>query len=177
MDDGIGSCPDPVRRAEAEAGPAELRAAWDQAATAWEAVSEPYPLAQALLHAAETALACDDRDGAADRLRRAADLAASLSADPLSQQIATLAHRARIALPGLERGTGDASPAPGLTERERDVMRLVAAGRSNKEIAAELFISPKTVSVHVSNILGKLGAATRGEAAAKAHALRLFDES
>jgi DNA-binding NarL/FixJ family response regulator len=55
------------------------------------------------------------------------------------------------------------------------VLRLVAAGRSNREIAAELFISPKTASVHVSNILGKLGAASRGEAAAKAHALRLFE--
>ena len=176
VDDGIGSCPDPATGA----GPAELRAAWDEAATAWAAVSEPYPLAQALVHAAETALACGDRDGAADRLQRAADLAASLSADPLSQQIATLARRARITLPGPgdhRSGNGDASPAPGLTERERDVLRLVAAGRSNREIAAELFISPKTVSVHVSNILGKLGAASRGEAAAKAHALRLFDQS
>src|ERR1700740_1763207 len=159
-------------------GPAELRAAWDQVAAAWEAVSEPYPLAQALLHAAETALASGDRDGAADRLQRGADLAASLSAEPLSHQIATLARRARVTLsgPGDHRsGTRDASPALGLTERERDVLRLVAAGRSNKEIAAELFISPKTASVHVSNILGKLGAASRGEAAAKAHALRVFD--
>ena len=55
------------------------------------------------------------------------------------------------------------------------MLRLVVAGRSNREIAAELFISPKTASVHVSNILGKLGTATRGEAAARAHALRLFD--
>jgi DNA-binding NarL/FixJ family response regulator len=51
----------------------------------------------------------------------------------------------------------------------------VAAGRSNRDIANELFISPKTASVHVSNILGKLGVASRGEAAAKAHALRLAD--
>jgi len=57
------------------------------------------------------------------------------------------------------------------------VLRLVAAGASNREIAAELFISPKTASVHVSNILGKLGAASRGEAAAKAHTLRLFDSA
>ncbi|WP_345154877.1 response regulator transcription factor [Nonomuraea rubra] len=48
-------------------------------------------------------------------------------------------------------------------------------GRSNREIAEELVISVKTVSVHVSNILAKLGAATRGEAAATAHRLRLFD--
>ena len=70
---------------------------------------------------------------------------------------------------------GDGSGELGLTEREREVLRLVAAGRSNREIAGELFISPKTASVHVSNILGKLGVASRGEAAAKAHSLRLFD--
>ena len=55
------------------------------------------------------------------------------------------------------------------------MLRLIAAGRSNREIANELFISPKTASVHVSNILGKLDAASRSEAAAKAHALRLVD--
>ena len=72
-------------------------------------------------------------------------------------------------------GPGDPGAGVGLTERELEVLRLVAAGRSNREIAAELFLSPKTASVHVSKILGKLGVASRGEAAAKAHALRLFD--
>jgi len=76
--------------------------------------------------------------------------------------------------PGGVRADSEASDL-GLTGRELEVLRLVAAGRSNREIAAELFISPKTASAHVSNILGKLGAATRGEAAAKAHALRLFE--
>ena len=57
------------------------------------------------------------------------------------------------------------------------MLRLVAAGQSNRDIATALFISPKTASVHVSNILAKLGASTRTEAAAKAHALRLFDGS
>jgi DNA-binding CsgD family transcriptional regulator len=172
-EDGVDDSP------ASSAGAAELRLAWDQAVAAWASVSEPYPLAQALLHAAETALACGDRDGAADGLRRAADLAASLGARPLSEQIAILARRARIWLPGPGEAGGRTSAAgaddPGLTGRERDVLRLVAAGRSNREIAAELFISPKTASVHVSNILGKLGAASRGEAAAKAHALRLFE--
>jgi len=59
----------------------------------------------------------------------------------------------------------------GLTDREREVLRLVAAGRSNPQIAAELFISPKTASVHVSNIIGKLNVSSRGEAAALAHRL------
>ena len=58
----------------------------------------------------------------------------------------------------------------GLTAREYEVLRLLAAGRTNREIATELFIAPKTASVHVSNILGKLGAASRTEAAAIAHA-------
>ncbi|WSK73496.1 response regulator transcription factor [Streptomyces sp. NBC_01276] len=64
--------------------------------------------------------------------------------------------------------------ALGLTSRERDVLRLVATGSTNRQIAEELFISPKTASVHVSNILAKLGVAGRGEAAALAHRLRLF---
>ena len=63
----------------------------------------------------------------------------------------------------------------GLTARELEVLELVAAGRSNREIAAELFISAKTASVHVSNILAKLGVGSRGEAAATAYRLGLFD--
>jgi DNA-binding NarL/FixJ family response regulator len=154
----------------------ELFAAWDQAAAAWAAISEPYPQAQALLHAAESALAGADRDNAAARLQRAAALAAQLGAVPLAREIAILARRARIAIhqdrpADQEAGTADL----GLTGRELEVLRLVAAGRSNREIAAELVISPKTASVHVSNILGKLGAASRGEAAAQAHALRLVE--
>jgi DNA-binding CsgD family transcriptional regulator/tetratricopeptide (TPR) repeat protein len=183
--------------AAAGSGAGALRSGWDAAASAWEAVSEPYPLAQTLLRAAEAALACGDRESAASRLTRAAPLAAGLGAEPLGEEIAILARRAgiRLARPddgepgpdGSERGHarrehnghdgGDSASGTsglGLTGRELEVLRLVAAGRSNREIAAELFISPKTASVHVSNILGKLGAATRGEAAAKAHALRLF---
>ena len=69
-----------------------------------------------------------------------------------------------------------AATAPlGLTAREFEVLRLVADGRSNPEIAARLFISAKTASVHVSNILAKVGVASRGEAAATAHRLHLFD--
>jgi len=149
--------------------------AWDAAAAAWASLSEPYPLAGALLHAAEAALACGDRDGAADRLQRAAPLAAGLGARPLSEQVAIFARRARIRLGSDDTPAGQGPGDLGLTERELEVLRLVAAGRSNREIAAELFISPKTASVHVSNILGKLGVASRGEAAARAHTLRLWD--
>ena len=62
----------------------------------------------------------------------------------------------------------------GLTESEREVLALVAAGRSNPEIGRALFISTKTASVHVSNILGKLRVSHRGEAAAVAHRLGIY---
>ena len=69
-------------------------------------------------------------------------------------------------------------PVPfGLTDREREVLALVAAGRSNGQIATALFISPKTASVHVSNILAKLGVSGRVEAAAVAHRLGLTESS
>jgi DNA-binding CsgD family transcriptional regulator len=153
------------------AGVGDLLAAWDEAAAAWAEVSEPYSQAEALLHAASAALAGGDRDGAVGRLRLAAALAAGLGAAFLAAEIALLARRGRIVLDTSAAG----SSVVGLTGREVEVLRLVAAGRSNREIANELFISPKTASVHVSNIMGKLGAASRGEAAAKAHALRLVD--
>jgi DNA-binding CsgD family transcriptional regulator len=151
-------------------------AGWDAAATAWETLAQPYPAAYALLRAAGAASAAGNREGAAIRLRRAAELASQLGARPLLEQISALARRARVDLPAAwGRGVSAAVPF-GLTEREREVLRLVAAGRGNRDIAAELFISPKTASVHVSNILGKLGATTRGEAAAIAHRRHLLDE-
>jgi len=168
--------------------PREMRAAWDKAAQAWEAAGEPYPLAVALLRAAEAALCAGGREDGATLLRRAAELAQRLGAGPLSGDIALLARRARVtlgrpgeagdarAVPGRAAQAGEPEPARlGLTARELEVLRLVAAGRSNREIAGELFISVKTASVHVSNILGKLGVTGRGEAAAAAHRLRLLD--
>jgi DNA-binding CsgD family transcriptional regulator len=173
------AAPGPAGPAESSGGRAglvELLAVWDRAAAAWEAVSEPYPLAQALLEAAESAAGGGDRDGAAARLTRAATLATELGALPLGEQIGTLARRARIPLAGDEAEAASQQAADfGLTGRELEVLRLVCAGRSNREIAAELFISPKTASVHVSNILAKLRATSRGEAAAKARALSLFE--
>ena len=142
-------------------------AAWDAAATAWDALARPYPLAYALLGAAGAAAAAGDREGATRRLRHAFELAGQLGARPLLGQISQLARRARIDLPAAGEQAGETTPF-GLTEREREVLSLVAAGRSNRDIAAELFISPKTASVHVSNILGKLGVTSRGEAAALA---------
>ena len=167
--------------------PGDMRAVWDKAVQAWEAAGEPYPLAMALRRSAEAALGAGDREGGATRLRRAAELAQRLGAVPLSDDIAVLSRRGRITLRAGQAAVAQAGPGrpgqakvpeperPRLTARELDVLRLVAAGRSNGEIAGELFISTKTASVHVSNILGKLGVASRGEAAATAHRLRLFD--
>ncbi len=164
------------------AGPAAGRVAlanWDASVAAWDSVGQPYPLAVALLRAAEAALTAGDRDGAARRLRRAAGLAGSVGAQPLGREITSLARNGRISLTG---GGDDNRPGEardrgyrGLTAREFEVLRHVAAGRTNPEIAAKLFISAKTASVHVSNILAKLGVSSRGEAAAAAHRLRLFD--
>ena len=73
--------------------------------------------------------------------------------------------------PGRPAAGADELARFGLTEREREVLRLLAAGQSNPEIARTLFISAKTASVHVSNILAKLGVSGRVEAAAVAHRL------
>jgi DNA-binding CsgD family transcriptional regulator/tetratricopeptide (TPR) repeat protein len=161
------------------AGPAAGRAAlahWDAAAAAWDNVRQPYFLALALLRAAEAALTAGEREDATGRLRRAEELADSVGAHPLSEEIGSLARNGRIALTGRagDDRRGEAGDR-GLTAREFEVLRYVAAGRSNPEIAAKLFISAKTASVHVSNILTKLSVSSRGEAAAAAHRLRLFD--
>jgi DNA-binding CsgD family transcriptional regulator/tetratricopeptide (TPR) repeat protein len=146
--------------------------AWDEAARAWDALGQPYELAVALMFAAEAELAGPagpagrDREAVGERLRRAAPLADGLGARPLADAIATLARRAGVPL------VAKTQPRPdrlGLTDRELEVLRLVADGRSNREIAADLFISAKTASVHVSNIMAKLGAANRAEATAIAH--------
>ncbi len=91
-----------------------------------------------------------------------------------------LARRARISLTEAGPASGasaqlDARDRLGLTPRETEVLRLVAAGQSNRQIAEQLFISAKTASVHVSNILAKLDVDGRDAAAATAHRLRLFD--
>ncbi|MET8077418.1 AAA family ATPase [Streptomyces sp. NPDC005303] len=154
---------------------------WCEALIAFEPLERPYALARVRHRLAEALLSAPggaeqpERDRATELLRLAHAAADHLGARPLADAVTLLAQRARLAL--------TAAPAPdradpvrslGLTGRERDVLRLVALGRTNRQIAEELFISPKTASVHVSNILGKLGVSGRGEAAAVAHRLGLF---
>jgi DNA-binding NarL/FixJ family response regulator len=112
-------------------------------------------------------------------LGHAAEVTGRLGARLLEAEVQALARRARLDLaqPATATTTATGTPAPaeqlGLTRREAEVLALLAAGRSNRQIAQALFISPKTVGVHVSNILAKLGVAGRVEAAAIAHRLGL----
>ena len=109
-------------------------------------------------------------------VRDAHAVADELDAQPLRGELEALARRARIEL-GQRRAP---DPAPNtalerleLTPREIDVFALLAGGRTNREIGAELFISDKTASVHVSRILQKLSVPNRAAAAAAAHHLGL----
>ncbi|MFC8147590.1 AAA family ATPase [Streptomyces paradoxus] len=153
---------------------------WSEVVTAFEPLGRPYDLARVRYRLAESLLTCggeDERERAAELLRLAHAAARHLGAQPLADAATALGRRARLPLaPAAAPGPAPADPAEalGLTSRERDVLRLVAAGHTNRRIAEELFISPKTASVHVSNILGKLGVSGRGEAAAVAHRLGLF---
>jgi DNA-binding CsgD family transcriptional regulator len=138
-----------------------------------------YETARSRWRLAEALAAAGRRDEAQAELLLAAEAAEKIGATPLRSALSDLARRARLAdraapaqagrgaRPG---GAAARDPLAGLTERELEVLRLLATGQSNREIGAELFIAPKTASVHVSNILAKLGAASRTEAAAIAHA-------
>ncbi len=107
---------------------------------------------------------------AGDLLRQAHRCAVELGARPLQADVESLARRSKIDLntPVPVMQTVDDSRLATLTDREREVLAYLVAGRSNSEIAQELFISAKTVSVHVSNILRKTGTTSRVAAAALA---------
>jgi DNA-binding NarL/FixJ family response regulator len=122
---------------------------------------------------AEALLAAGTRELARRPLRDAHAVARRLRATPLERDIADLARRARV---DLDDPPDTVSPRQlGLTPRETEVLSLLAQGRTNAAIAEQLYISPKTASVHVSNILRKLQVSNRGEAAAVAHRAGLTD--
>src|SRR5215470_14557506 len=160
-----------LARAQAEL----LRARGDNDPAAWAAVVTTfgpafvYEAARLRWRLAEALLEAGRRDEAQDEWRLAIETAERLGARPLLAALTALARRGRLSR-DQERPGSQVNVLHGLTARESEVLRLLAAGRSNREIATELFIAPKTASVHVSNILGKLGAASRTEAAAIAHA-------
>jgi DNA-binding CsgD family transcriptional regulator len=142
-------------------------ALWQQAVDAWDDLAEPYPAAYARFRAAEALLGSGRRDGAGSLLGAANATAVELGALPLREQVEALARRARLRL--------DPRPEPVeeslLTRRETDVLRLLADGLTNKQIAERLFISEKTVGTHVAHIFAKLDVHTRVEAASRAQAL------
>jgi DNA-binding CsgD family transcriptional regulator len=155
-----------LARAEADL----YRAAGDNDPARWQAVVDTfgpafvYDTARSRWRLAEALAESGDRDEAQRQWQLAAVAADSLGAARLRAALADLGRRARLGDRAVRGG-----PLGILTSRELEVLTCLAAGLSNKEIAAELFISGKTVSVHVSNILAKLGAASRTEAAAIAH--------
>jgi ATP/maltotriose-dependent transcriptional regulator MalT len=151
----------------------------EAAADAWNAVSRPYAEALMRWRAGEGYVAAADRDAATAALGRAHAIVSSLGAGWLRGEIESLAARARLTLPGGAPPAAEPEAAPavedpfGLTPRERQVLALVAEGRTNREIGEVLFMAEKTASVHVSRILAKLDVRSRTEAAAVAHRLGL----
>jgi len=167
---------------EATGQPAPER--WAAQVTAWDEVGCPFFAAEARYRHADALLRAGGGRSAADRteavrlLAEARRIAHHLGAVPLSRNVDDLARRARLRLDvGAVETTPTADePTPfGLTDRELQVLRLVNEGHSNREIGDALFISIKTASVHVSNILRKLGAANRIEAAAIGRRHRILD--
>ncbi len=153
--------------------------AWAVVAEAWAGAGRPFPSAYARFRQAEAILASRGARAAAEAAAREAHATAvRLGALPLRSEIERLARQARLELAVTTAGdaarrtpSDDPTAAYGFTEREAEVLRLVAGGWSNQQIADELYITRKTASVHVSNILGKLGVDSRVEAAAIAHRL------
>jgi ATP/maltotriose-dependent transcriptional regulator MalT len=150
-------------------------APWNAAAERFRAIGAIYPAAYAEFRAAETlALSGAPSSDIAVRLQAAHAVARDIGSRPFLAEVAELARRTGVRL--ADRGA-DAERDPldglGLTDRELEVLRLLAEGRTNRQIGEELFITAKTASVHVSNILGKLGVTNRAEAGAAAHRLGL----
>ncbi|MGH3349734.1 MAG: helix-turn-helix transcriptional regulator [Nocardioides sp.] len=135
----------------------ELVGAWRESVAAFQAYPHVHELAWSRVRLAEILRAGGDAAGARELADLARETANQLGAQPLLEHLRTL---------GTAPHRSTTGPSGRLTARESEILALVAAGRSNGEIGQQLFISTKTVSVHVSNILAKLGASGRTEAAA-----------
>ena len=138
---------------DAKAALAALRGAW----AAWQELEAPYEAARARVLIGLACRALGDQDSAAMELDAARWAFQQLGAAPDLARLESLA------------GRGPARAAGGLTAREVEVLRLVATGRTNRAIAAELVLSERTVDRHVSNIFTKLGVASRAAATAWAY--------
>ncbi len=151
-------------------GPERRLVLWERAVSAWEDTPLVLHLASARLRTARAAVAAGERDRARALVRAAHAAADGHGAAPLAASAADLARRLGVGL--TDEAPTPAAPA-GLTARELEVSRLLAAGSTNARIAEELFISAKTASVHVSNILAKLGVPNRATAGARLRDLGL----
>lgn len=141
---------------------AMLQGQWQQAADIWSERQSPYFAALALL------------GGDDDALYRALTMLEALGATSVIAHVKEMIRRrsGRLATRGPRASTQ--ANAAGLTIREMDVLRLIDEGRSNAEIGARLFVSVKTVDHHISSILAKLNAKSRGQASAEGRRLGLL---
>lgn len=155
-----------LARAQAE----HARLTGDADPAVWQRATEAFDYGYRYEHArtrwrwAEALVASGDRDAARTQAAAALADARDMGAAPLVTALTDLARRARLDLPGVA-----ATPTGVLTGREAEVLALVAEGLSNRQIGERLYISGKTVSVHISRVLDKLGAGGRAEAVAIAH--------
>jgi len=150
-------------------------------ADVWQGLETPYLVAQAHLEEAVIHRQLRRRSQAAASFRQAYQLATEIGAQGLARHVSAESELLGVTL------SSETRPLPrvpkprtadnfGLTRRESEVLRLVAIGRSNQQIASALFLSPSTVGVHVSNILAKMNVSSRTEAGAVAHRLHLAEE-
>ncbi len=147
--------------------------AWSEAVARWDELGDRWATTTALVREAEALAVAGAADRAATSLRRSHAMASELGAFPLLAEIDAVSSRTRVSIEAPTRVVLEESSARllGLTPREAEVLALVAAGRTNRQIGEELFVSDKTASVHVSNILRKLGVNSRVDAAAVAQRL------
>jgi DNA-binding CsgD family transcriptional regulator len=143
-------------------------ATWIAVAELWDRYGTRPRSAYARFRAAEAFLRDDDRSAATEHAREAFEAATEIGWIFLRDAIESFARRARLDLGSAADTASSPADRFGLTARELDVLALLGEGRTNRQIAEALFISVKTASVHVSNILAKLGVANRGEAGAAA---------
>ncbi len=146
----------------------ELVRVWEQSVLTFERFGHRFETARSRARWSSVLRAVGRPEEAAQQAEKARQIAERLGARPLLDEL-------RLLGPGPpEDRTKRSRTEEALTAREHEVLRLLAVGRSNRDIGQQLFISAKTVSVHVSNILAKLGASGRTEAVAIARRRRLL---
>ena len=146
---------------------------WCALAEDWLAFGEVPRAAYARWREAELRLAAGDRSSAEAAALAAFELADSIGWQWVRDGVADLARRGRLDIKTVEPAIPDAAADLSLTAREVEVLGLLAEGRTNRQIAESLYISTKTASAHVSNLLMKLGVSNRAEAGAAARRLGL----